>query len=63
MLGLNSGITVYLKHILEFVTTDHLVLCQTLFFVSFICWTTLLLLGVLFRSMYQSRHNTQVLTS
>jgi hypothetical protein len=57
----NSGATVYFKYILDFTSNDNLVLCRTLFSISFLTWTMFLLLGVLFKSLHQSRQNKQVL--
>lgn len=54
ILGFNSGITVYLKYIQDFVNADHLKINVVLYYTSFFNWVMLVLLGVLFKTLYHS---------
>jgi hypothetical protein len=52
---LYSASTMYLKYVQDFLDQSHLLFSQVLFSVSFLTWTMLLALGVLFESFCQSR--------
>lgn len=61
ILGVNSAIPVYLKYIQDFASGDYSKINQTLFYLSFLTWAMLLVLGVLFNSLYQSRQRQRIM--
>lgn len=58
LLAVGSATTVYHKYMLPEMPVNQLMLGKVLYFVSFFCWILLLVLGVGFQTMHQSRYQT-----
>jgi hypothetical protein len=54
LLGLNSACTVYLKYSNDFIPSNYLKVNTVLFSISFVTWTLLLVLGVLYKSILET---------